>query len=48
MRSADGIACIGNGMVMREHANATLDYARLFVGDDLNADIASLKLAVGN
>lgn len=34
-------------MVMREHSNATLDYARLFVGEDVHAHIPSLKLLVG-
>lgn len=32
-------------MVMREHSNAALEYARLFVGDDIEAHIPSLKLA---
>ncbi|GAA6206813.1 GntR family transcriptional regulator [Cognatishimia sp. WU-CL00825] len=32
-------------MVMREHSNATLDYARLFVGKDVDAHIPTLKLA---
>lgn len=31
-------------MVMREHSNATLDYARLFVGKDVDVHIPSLKL----
>ncbi|WP_424988859.1 GntR family transcriptional regulator [Microbulbifer sp. S227A] len=31
-------------MVMREHSNATLDYARLFVGRNVDAHIPSLKL----
>lgn len=31
-------------MVMREHSNATLDYARLFVGEDVEAHIPSLRL----
>lgn len=34
-------------MVMREHSNATLDYARLFVGQDVDAHVPSLKLATG-
>lgn len=32
-------------MVMREHSNATLDYARLFVGDDVDAHIPTVKLS---
>lgn len=30
-------------MVMREHSNATLDYARLFVGEDVDRHIPTLK-----
>lgn len=30
-------------MVMREHSHATLDYARLFVGSDVDAHVPSLK-----
>lgn len=33
-------------MVMREHSNATLDYARMFVGEDVDAHIPMLKLKV--
>ncbi len=33
-------------MAMREHAHATLDYARLFVGPNIEAQVPSLNLAL--